>query len=49
MLGEDWFGLRRGKVTRDANGVLRIISERIRTYIKNRVLASQTVRKNLTM
>jgi hypothetical protein len=28
VLGEDQFGVRRGKETRDANGMLRIISER---------------------
>jgi len=27
LLGEDRFGFRRGKVTRDANGMLRMISE----------------------
>jgi len=28
VLGEDQFGFRRGKVTRDANGMMRIIAER---------------------
>jgi hypothetical protein len=39
-LGEDQFGFRRGKGTRDAIGMLRIISERTLVQMRNCVLAS---------
>jgi hypothetical protein len=48
-LGEDQFGFRRGKGTRNAIGMLRIISERTLVKMRNCVLASYTGRRHLTV
>jgi hypothetical protein len=49
VLGENQFGFRKGKGTRDAIGMLRIISERTLDIGEEIFFASYTSRKHLTV
>jgi hypothetical protein len=48
ILGEDHFGFRRGKGTRNGTGMLRIISERTVETDTELCVAAQTGRRHLT-